>query len=159
MRLGATLVALALAATACGGDDGDDGDSGDEGASGGSFSLYIGEPENPLVPTNTSETSGGEVIDALWTGLITYDPDTTEQVDGVAESIESDDSKTWTITLKDWTFHDGTPVTSDSFIKAWNFGSLSTNAQGASYFFANIEGYDDLQGEGDAAPKAQELSG
>ena len=63
MRLGATLVALALAATACGGDDGDDGDSGDEGASGGSFSLYIGEPENPLVPTNTSETSGGEVID------------------------------------------------------------------------------------------------
>ena len=159
MRLGATLVALALAATACGGDDGDDGDSGDEGASGGSFSLYIGEPENPLVPTNTSETSGGEVIDALWTGLITYDPDTTEQADGVAESIESDDSKTWTIKLKDWTFHDGTPVTADSFIKAWNFGSLSTNAQGASYFFANIEGYDDLQGEGDAAPKAQELSG
>jgi oligopeptide transport system substrate-binding protein len=159
MRVGATLLAVALAATACGG-DGDDGDTGDDAPSGGSFSLYVNEPENPLVPTNTSETGGGEIIDALWTGLITYDPDTTERAEGHAESIESEDSKTWTITLKDgWTFHDGTPVTADSYINAWNFGSLSTNAQGASYFFANIDGYDDLQADGDAPPAAEKLAG
>ena len=162
MRASATLLALALTATACGGDDGDGGDGGEgEGPSGGSFSLYIGEPENPLVPTNTSETEGGQVVDALFTGLVEYDPDTTElAMTGVAESIESEDSQTWTIKLKEgWTFHDGTPVTSDSFIKAWNFGALSTNAQGGSYFFANVEGYEDLQGKDDAAPPKTELSG
>ena len=78
---------------------------------------------------------------------------------GVAESIESEDSQNWTIKLKDWTFHDGTPVTSDSFIKAWNFASNSQNAQGGSYFFKNIEGYDNLQGKEGAAPATTELAG
>jgi oligopeptide transport system substrate-binding protein len=161
MRASAVLLTLALGAAACGGDGGGDGDTGgDEGQSGGTFSMYIGEPENPLIPSNTSETEGGQVVDALFTGLVTYDADTSEQqMDGVAESIESEDSKTWTIKLKDWTFHDGTPVTSDSFIKAWNFASLSTNAQGNSYFFGNIEGYDELQGKDDAPPAANELTG
>jgi oligopeptide transport system substrate-binding protein len=161
MRASAVLLTLALGAAACGGDGGGDGDTGDnEGQSGGTFSMYIAEPENPLIPSNTSETEGGQVVDALFTGLVTYDADTSEQqMDGVAESIESEDSKTWTITLKDWTFHDGTPVTSDSFIKAWNFASLSTNAQGNSYFFGNIEGYDELQGKDDAPPAANELTG
>jgi ABC-type transport system substrate-binding protein len=160
MRVSATLLTIALAATACGGGDGDD--SGDDGGkAGGSFSLYIGEPENPLIPSNTSETEGGQVVDALFTGLVEYDSETTElAMTGVAESIESEDSQNWTIKLNDgWTFHDGTPVTSDSFIKAWNFASNSTNAQGGSYFFANIEGYDDLQGKDDAAPAKTELAG
>jgi oligopeptide transport system substrate-binding protein len=160
MRASATLLALALAATACGGDDGESSNEG-SGEPGGSFSVYIGEPENPLVPGNTSETEGGQVIDSLFTGLVTYDPDTTELVmDGVAESIESEDSQTWTVTLKDgWTFHDGTPVTSDSFIKAWNYTANSANAQGNSYFFANVAGYDQLQGEEGAAPAATEMTG
>ena len=149
LRLSAALLALALGAAACGGgDDGSGGGEGggggsSEGAAGGTFSMYIGEPENPLVPSNTSETEGGQVVDALWTGLVGYDAETSElNYDGVAESIESEDSKTWTITLKEgWTFHDGTPVTSDSFINAWNYAANSVNAQGNSYFFANVEGY------------------
>jgi ABC-type transport system substrate-binding protein len=160
MRVSATLLTLALAATACGGGDGDGEDEGG-GASGGTFSLYIGEPENPLVPSNTSETEGGQVVDALFTGLVEYDPETTElAMTGVAESIESEDSQNWTIKLNEgWTFHDGTPVTSDSFIKAWNFASNSTNAQGGSYFFANIDGYEALQGKDKAPPASTELSG
>ena len=153
MRVGATVVALALAATACGGDGGGDTGGGEGGgAEGGTFSLPIGEPENPLVPSNTTETSGGQVVDAIWTGLITYDPETTEQAPGVAESIESEDGKTFTIKLKDWTFHDGTPVTADSFINAWNYGANSLNAQGGSYFFAQIDGYEDLQGKEGGPP-------
>lgn len=160
MRTSATLLTVALAATACGGGGGNEGDAGNDGPSGGNFSLQIGEPENPLIPTNTTETSGGAVIDAMWTGLITYDPETTERAEGHAESIESEDSKVWTIKLKDgWKFHDGTPVTADSYVNAWNFGALSTNAQGASYFFANIDGYDALQGKDDAPPAAEKLKG
>jgi len=167
LRFSAALLVLAMGAAACGGSDdggGDDGSAtgGSDGATGGTFSMYIGDPENPLIPSNTSETEGGQVVDALWTGLVSYDAETSELLyDGVAESIESDDSTTWTITLKDgWTFHDGTPVNADSFINAWNYAANSTNAQGNSYFFANVEGYDQLQAaEGAAAPAATEMSG
>ena len=85
---------------------------------------------------------------------------------GVADSITSDDSTTWTVTLKDgWTFHDGTPVTAASFVDAWNYTAYSPNAQSASYFFANVEGYDALQAETDDAgnvttpPSAEEMTG
>ena len=162
IRLSAALLAVALGAAACGGgsDEASNGDPADTGQAGGTFSAYIGEPENPLIPSNTSETEGGQVVDALFTGLVSYDPDSSElKYDGVAESIKSDDSTTWTIKLKDWSFHDGTPVTSDSFIKAWNYAANSANAQGNSYFFANVVGYEDLQGKDDAAPAKTELAG
>ncbi len=159
-------VALSLALAACSGGSG--GSASPEPSEGtGSFSVYIGEPENPLVPGNTNETEGGQIVDSLWTGLITYNPETTEvEYDGVAESIESGDSRTWTITLKDgWTFHDGTPVTAKSYVDAWNYTAYSPNTQGNSYFFSNVEGYEALQGETDDAgnvvtqPAAKEMSG
>ena len=60
----------------------------------------------------------------------------------VAESIESEDSQSWTVKLKEGqTFTDGTPVTANSFVDAWNYGALYSNAQSASYFFDNIEGF------------------
>ena len=162
-RPGALAMALAgaMLLSACGG--GDDNGSGDSASSsgGGEFSIYIGDPENPLIPGNTTETEGGQVVDTLWTGLVAYDPDTSEATfDGVAESIESEDQTTWTVTLKDgWTFHDGTPVNAQSYVDAWNWTANSANAAGNSYFFANIEGYDDLQAEEGATPAAEEMSG
>jgi ABC-type oligopeptide transport system substrate-binding subunit len=56
-------------------------------------------------------------------------------------------------------------VTSKSFVDAWNYTAYSPNAQNASYFFANVVGYKDLQAPTDAAgkptgePKAKEMSG
>lgn len=162
-RIVAVLASAGLLLAACG--DGDSADGGDA-ATGGTFSVQIGEPENPLIPGNTSETEGAQVVDTLFTGLVQYDENTELAYTGVAESIESDDNTTWTITLKDgWTFHDGSPVDAASFVDAWNYTALSTNAQGSSYFFANVEGYDDLQGETDAdgneiaPPAATEMSG
>lgn len=151
MRLSAALLTVSLGAAACGG--GDNGSSGakgaDEGASGGTFSYTVTNPENPLIPGNTTESEGSQIIDALFTKLISYNVDTSKaEYDGVAESITSDDSTLWTIKLKDgWKFHDGTPVDAQSFVDAWNYTALSTNAQGGSYFFENVEGYDDLQAE------------
>ena len=163
----AALVASGLSGamllSACGGGDDDGGGSAaGGGGDGGSFSVYIGEPENPLVPGNTNETEGGQIVDSLFTGLVEYDNETNEAVyTGVAESIESEDQQTWTVTLKDgWTFHDGTPVNAQSFIDAWNYTAYSPNAQGNSYFFANIAGYDDLQAaETGGQPTATEMSG
>jgi oligopeptide transport system substrate-binding protein len=172
-RASAVLLALALGATACGGGDdggttgGGGGGDTDAEVTGGTFSISINNPENPLLPANTTESEGNQVMSGLFTGLVTYNNETTEvEYNGVAESIESEDNTTWTVELKEgWTFHDGTPVTAESFVKAWNYGALSTNAQGGSYFFEKIEGYDDLQGETDdegnitAEPAAQEMSG
>src|SRR3712207_2459744 len=102
--------------SACGGGDDDGGGAAGGGGDGGSFSIYIGEPENTLLPGNTNETEGGQVLDSLFTGLVDYDAETNEAVfTGVAESVESDDQTTWTVTLKDgWTFHDGSPVNAQS---------------------------------------------
>ncbi|MGH8774916.1 MAG: peptide ABC transporter substrate-binding protein [Jiangellaceae bacterium] len=166
----AVVTALALGLSACGGDEEGDGAGGgdDELTTGGSFSIYIGEPENPLVPGQTNESEGGQVVDSLWTGLIQYNNETNEaEFTGVAESVESEDQTTWTITLNEgWTFHDGTDVTAQSYVDTWNWVAYSPNANDNSYFFANVEGYDDLQAPTDDAgeptgeePAATEMSG
>ena len=85
---------------------------------------------------------------------------------GVADSITSEDSTTWTVILEDgWTFHGGIPVTAQSFVDAWNYTAYSPNGQAASHFFANVAGYEDLQAPTDDAgeligePAAKEMSG
>ena len=109
------------------------------------------EPQNPLVPSNTNEVGGGRVVDLLFAGLVAYEADGSVKNE-VAESIETSDNQSFTVKLKDgWTFSDGTPVTSDSFIKAWNYGALASNTQLSSYFYELIEGYSD--------EKDSELSG
>ncbi|HXV94549.1 MAG TPA: ABC transporter substrate-binding protein [Pseudonocardia sp.] len=143
----ASLVAVGLAAmlvlAACGGGGEDGGQAA--GGTGGSFSVQINsDPENPLVPGNTTEGEGNQILKALFTPLVGYNLETTEvEYTGVAESIESEDNTVWTVTLKEgWTFHDGTPVTANSFVDAWNYTANAENAQGGSYFFSKIDGYD-----------------
>lgn len=99
------------------------------------------EPQNPLVPSNTNEVGGGRVVDLLFAGLVSYNADGSV-TNEVAESIETEDNQNYTIKLKSgWTFSDGSPVTADSFIKAWNYGALLSNAQLSSYFYEVIEGF------------------
>ncbi|TFV73384.1 ABC transporter substrate-binding protein [Blastococcus sp. CT_GayMR19] len=130
------------------------------------ISIAIGEPVSPLLTANTVEENGTQVLESLFTGLVEYDTDGAVRYTGVAEDIESEDSVTWTVRLREgWSFHDGTPVTAESFVDAWNYAAYSPNAQEGSYFFANIEGFGDLQaptdeeGEPTGDPAATELSG
>ena len=162
-RAALLLMVLGLLTAACGG-----GQAGTSGEDGG-FSVYIHEPQNPLIPSDTHESEGATVLKPLFTGLIIYDSETSEPINAMAESITSPDQRVWTITIKSgWTFHDGTPVTAQSYVNGWNFGAYGPNAQGTTNFYANISGYDDLQcGQGpdgeidcDASPpKATQMSG
>lgn len=141
----AVLTAGALALAGCGGDSGDgsttdtatDGSTG--GASTGIVTVRGNEPQNPLIPSNTNEVGGGNIVDLLFAGLVTLSPE-GEASNEVAESIESDDYINWTITLNDgWTFTDGEAVTSSSFVDAWKSGAYDLN----TYFFSHIAGYDE----------------
>lgn len=114
------------------------------------------EPQNPLVPTNTNENGGGRIVDRLFAGLRWIDVRGGLH-DEVAQSIDSVDQQHYTIRLKPgWTFSDGTSVTSRSFVDAWNYGALGTNAQLQSWVFAQIVGFDDVQAN---PPRAQTMSG
>jgi oligopeptide transport system substrate-binding protein len=167
----AGVAILTLALAACGSDKKEEtpagGNAGNAGAPFGKVSYEISEPQNPLIPSNTNETSGGSVVDALTTGLVDYDPKDAHPVNAMAESIETTDNKVYTIKVKKgWKFHDGTEVTAKHYVDAWNWASNGENAQLNSYFFASIAGYDDVQGEdkdGDGKlevkPKAKEMSG
>lgn len=145
MGLGSVAVVGAAALVLTGCTSGNGGDSGDAAPSGNADAIITtngSEPQNPLVPSNTTETGGGKIIDSIFAGLVSYDATGATEMD-VAESIESDDNQLWTVTLKDGqTFTDGTPVTSESFTEAWNWAAQVSNAQSASYFFDDIEGYD-----------------
>jgi len=193
-RLALLLLALALLAGACsggGGDDATDEDTAaaedseaatDEGASeedtaaaegevsGGTFSMYLGEPET-LISTNTNESEGGLLLRTINSALVKYAPEDgassfgEEAPDAIAADIVTEDSQNYTITLKEgWTFHDGTPVTAQSFIDAWNYAAFAPNAQNSAGFstLTLIDGYADLQcpdPECAEPPTAEEMSG
>ncbi|NUT37479.1 MAG: ABC transporter substrate-binding protein [Hamadaea sp.] len=146
----------ALALSACGGG----GDSGS--SSSGTVQIGIAEPQY-LTPADTNETSGAQVLAALYAPLVDYDAD-NKPVELQAESITSTDNKTWTIKIKSgWTFHNGEAVTSDSYIDAWNAAAYKGASQNA-YFFSQFEGYKDVAPAASEAtpspqPTAQKMSG
>lgn len=99
------------------------------------------EPQNPLIPTNTNETGGGKIVDSLFAGLVYYDAK-GKPVNEVADSVTTTDAQNYTIKLKTgWKFTNGEAVTSKSFVDAWNYGALLSNAQLNSYFFESIDGF------------------
>ncbi|GAA2243172.1 peptide ABC transporter substrate-binding protein [Streptomyces ruber] len=153
----AGAIVVALAATACGGGS-EDGGNKTAGQPDGYVSIDVGEPQKPLVPADTNESLGAYVIKALFTGPVSYDAEGNLEMAN-AESVETEDSKTWTIKLKQgWKFHDGTPVTAKTYVDAWNWYANIKNNQQNSFWFADIAGYEDVHPEsGD--PKGDTMSG
>ena len=134
MRGGVVLgavVAASLILAACGSSDSSSSTDNGGGSGGptGSITVDGSQPENPLIPTATNETGGGNVVDAMWTGLVSYNTETGKPENAMAESIESSDNTNWTIKIKpNWTFQDGTMVTAKSYVDAWNYGAYGPNA-------------------------------
>lgn len=98
----------------------------------GMFSFYLGEPQRPLVPGNTTESEGSKIISAVWTPLVTFDVKSRAVTyDGAAESVTSTDNMHWTIKLKPgWRIPRRHPGDRGIYVKAWNYTALSTNAPG-----------------------------
>jgi oligopeptide transport system substrate-binding protein len=118
-----------------------DSDGGGGQTSGAIITVHSNEPQNPLIPTNTNEVGGGLALQSIFAGLVFYDADGAP-INDVAESIETDDAQTYTITIRDGlTFTNGDPVVADSFVDAWDYGALLSNEQLNSYFFDDIVGF------------------
>src|SRR6476660_1187074 len=137
----AVPVAAALILASCGGGSKDDnsgsnGSGGGSGASGGSFTVSEAEPE-AFAPTSACYSSGcSQIIGLVWTGLLTIDPETTEQQLAMAESIDSEDGAKWAIKLKDGVkFYNGEPVNAESCVRAWNYAAYGPNATQVGFFF------------------------
>ncbi|MDR0593324.1 MAG: ABC transporter substrate-binding protein [Bifidobacteriaceae bacterium] len=155
----AAVAALAASLGACG-QSKDDGDKGGGGPSGAAhadtgISVAIQEPDH-LTPGN--HYSSYEILIAVFSPLtILNDQEELEFLQ--AESVDSEDAITWTIKLRDgWTFHNGEPVTAQSYVDAWNHTAYGPNAWVNSGQLRNVVGYDQthpVEGE----PTATELAG
>ena len=125
---GAVIAALTLAASACGsgGSDGDDSSSD----SAAPVVARGCQPENPLVPGNTGESCGHDIIELFTSTLYRYDAETSEPVADLAESVQTNDNQNFTVRIKKGVkFHDGTEVKAKNFVDAWNYTANGKNAQ------------------------------
>ncbi|WP_432846074.1 ABC transporter substrate-binding protein [Amycolatopsis sp. CA-161197] len=114
MRLPALLAAAVVALSALA------GCSSDEPARPGVVTVGLQEP-GTLLPADVDDQAGRFVTGALWTPLADYDPVTGQLTPRAATSITSTDHVTWTVKLRpDLKFHDGTPVTAQSYVDTWH---------------------------------------
>ncbi|HVX46521.1 MAG TPA: ABC transporter substrate-binding protein [Mycobacteriales bacterium] len=143
------VVAVLAAACACGGSGG-----GSQGSA-GMFSIGDDEPDH-LIPGNSN--GAFDEIHALFAPLTKVDQN-GKLVYVQAKSVTSPDNKVWTITLRPgWKFHNGEPVTAQSYADAWNATAYGPNAWANNGELSNIEGYPALN-PAHGKPKTTKLSG
>ena len=111
----------------------------------GWVSVSACTPAGPLIPTNTNESCGSDILQPILAGLVTTDAKTGAIIEDVAESITTADNKTWTIKLrKGRKFHDGSEVLAKNFVDAWNWAAYGPNGQSNNDWFSVVVGYGDL---------------
>lgn len=153
IAVAAASAAFMLVASGCAA-----GDNGGSTAGGGEkkLSFQLAEPTS-LVP---HASPGSQVAMATCANLMEVNVDSQKIEPLAAKSVTSDDAKTWKIALQDgWTFQDGTPVTSDSFAKAWAKTATGSNAWQGNGSFAPFVGYKELNPTDGSKPATDKLSG
>ena len=98
----AGISAVTLLAAACGGGSSSSGTSSSAGGgkAGGAVTVRGCNPQNPLIPSNTTETCGGNVLDAITAKLVHYNPETGAPENDIADKIETTDNQNFTVTIK-----------------------------------------------------------
>lgn len=118
---------LALALAACGGSDGSSGDnsgnSGGEPQQGGTLTLVTNTDINTWDPATKcgAGESGYMSCEAVFGSLLRADPETGEYAGYMAESLESEDGKAWTLTMREGVkFSDETPYDAEAVVYNWD---------------------------------------
>ncbi|GAB3698795.1 peptide ABC transporter substrate-binding protein [Mariniluteicoccus flavus] len=143
------IVAMLFSACGGGGSTGPGATSG-PAKTGGAISIRGCTPQNLLIPANTNEVCGGNVLDAITAKLVHYNADTAAPENDIAESIQTTDNQNFTVKIrKGVKFHDGTEVKAKNFVDAWNFSAACKQGFVSGYFMEPIEGYKDVYGDGE----------
>lgn len=149
MTAAATTGIVAMLFSACGGGNSGNNTGAGAGQAGGAISMRGCTPQNPLIPANTNEVCGGNVMEAVTARLVHYNPSNGAPENEIAESIQTSDNQTFTVKLrKGVKFHDGTEVKAKNFVDAWNFSAMCKQGYVSATFMEPIEGYKDVQGDG-----------
>ena len=161
-RIGKALVAAlacSLALGGCGGTDAEDlAQTTEQPLPGTIIKVYGCEPSRPLIPSDTADECGGQLVNAMFSRLVRFDSKGKPQNDLAEEITHNERMTRYTIRLVDGrSFSDGSPVRSSSFTRAWSWAANPVNGQAGSMLFSNIRGYEDLQQAG--TPKDAQLSG
>ena len=130
------VVAMMLSCISCGAaDEGDDAVGGD--TQDGKIVTIAKEVD--CISMNSMYATDGmsfETIHSTVDGLMNVDAE-GKLVPGIAESyVESEDGLTYTFTLRDTTWSNGTPVTAADFVFAWQTAIVNPEAEYA-YLFTN----------------------
>jgi len=132
---------------------------GDPPESAGPVRIGIGTP-GELLPTNLNDPDSAQVVSALFAPLVDLDRQGRPYEVAAASVVPDESNRVWTVTLREgMSFHDGEPVTAESFVDAWNYAAYQPNRQRANHLFARIEGYAAMNPPPGATPTAQRLSG
>ncbi|WP_133800199.1 peptide ABC transporter substrate-binding protein [Kribbella caucasensis] len=141
--LGVTL-SLALVLSSCGDGNGDGSGSGTGAKS--EIIAIAADPLEYINPLNDNGSPGIQVAMAMFSPLVTTDPNTGKTVNVMAESVTPDKtSQTWTVKLKAGnTFQNGQPLTAKDYVDSWNLTAQGSNAWKNNGFFSKVDGYDEL---------------
>lgn len=114
--LGGSAAAATLALAACNGTDNADGSS-EGGSAEKELTLYAAVSPATLDPQNDSNSDDSEITGLIGEGLFRYGADGTTPEPAVCSSYTvSDDGLTYTFTLGDSLWQDGTAVTAADFV-------------------------------------------
>ena len=127
---------------------------------GGTVTIRGCSPQNPLVPGNTAEVCGGDLVDSTTAMLMRYDTETTVAENDIAQSITTTDNLTYTVRLKPgYLFSDGSEVQASNFVDAWNHTAYAPNKQRNAPFFAPVKGFSEVNPPDGGTPSARTMSG
>jgi len=110
-------------------------------AENGTVTAYAVEPASSLLPSDAMDDATLKIVDQLYSRLVKYDVVGDWNPD-MAEVVDTEDGVTITVALRtDLFFSDGSPVTSDSFIDAWDDAALKSSGHAGAWMFQRIKGF------------------
>ncbi len=140
----AGIASLALVAGACGGGGTPTPATSEGGKTGGEIVVAGCTPQNPLVPGNTSETCGGDIIDAMTAKLVALQH--RERRSRERHRRVDRDHRQQELHRQaeaGYKFQDGTEVKAKNFVDAWNYTAYGPNGSGGQLLLSGpIAGYE-----------------
>ena len=115
----------------------------------------LSNPEGPLYPSEAGSLGQIILMKQVFAGLTRHAPDGGTVLDDAESIVPNDDFTSWDITIRDGRrFADGSPVTADTYIRAWNDAAHGPNRRLQRNYLEPIVGFDRMDGDDAAAELA-----